>query len=79
MMLSLDTMAAEPGPRVLSMGLHPHLMGVPHRLHELRRMLDLLQDRGDVAFVTPARTADWFRAVVASGAACRPDAFAAAS
>ena len=70
---TLATFEVEPGPRVISMGLHPHLMGVPHRIHELRQMLDLLQGRKDVVFTSPARTADWFRA------ATLPQALAEAS
>ena len=27
---------------VLAIGLHPHLISVPHRIHELERMIDLL-------------------------------------
>lgn len=46
--------------RVLTLGLHPHLIGVPHRFHELVRMLDLLQASPQVAFVTGAAIADWF-------------------
>ena len=30
-------------PRVLAIGLHPHLIAVPHRFHELERMIDLLR------------------------------------
>ncbi len=64
---SLSTLDTEAGPRVISMGLHPHLMGVPHRLHELREMLDLLQDRSDVVFKTPADTVAWFQAAQPEG------------
>ncbi len=46
--------------RVLALGLHPHLIGVPHRFHELVRMLDLLQASPQVTFVTGAAIADWF-------------------
>ena len=34
-------------PRVLTLALHPHLIGVPHRFAYLERMLDLLQARDD--------------------------------
>jgi len=46
--------------RVLALGLHPHLIGVPHRFHELERMLDLLEASQQVKFVTGAAIADWF-------------------
>ena len=35
---------------VLAIGLHPHLIAVPHRIHELERMLDLLTASPDVGF-----------------------------
>lgn len=46
--------------RVLAIGLHPHLIGVPHRFHELERMLNLLQASRQVGFVTGGTIADWF-------------------
>lgn len=48
------------GPKVLSLGLHPHLMGVPHRIGEFGDMLDLLMGHPDVVFVQPRQTYDWF-------------------
>lgn len=48
-------------PRVLAIGLHPHLIAVPHRIHELERMLDVLQASPDVLFTTGSRLCDWFR------------------
>lgn len=50
-------------PRVLTLGLHPHLIAVPHRMVYLERMLDLLQDRGDTVFMTGRSIADWFERV----------------
>ena len=47
-------------PRLLSLGLHPHLIGVPHRIGYLARMLDLLQQRKDTIFMTGSQIADWF-------------------
>ena len=47
-------------PRVLTLGLHPHLIAVPHRMVYLERMLDLLQDRSDAIFMTGRTIADWF-------------------
>ncbi len=54
-------------PRVLTLGLHPHLIGVPHRIGYLARMLDDLLSRSDTIFMTGAGIADWF--VAADGAA----------
>ena len=49
-------------PRVLTVPIHPHIMGVPHRFPFLMRMLDLLQARDDVLFTTADGIADWYRA-----------------
>lgn len=49
-------------PRVLAVGLHPHLIGVPHRFAELERMIDLLQASDEVAFATGTEIADWYEA-----------------
>ena len=50
-------------PRVLALGLHPHLIGVPHRIGYLHKMLDLLQSRDDVVFVQGGQIANWFHSV----------------
>lgn len=60
-----DTLAAFDGelarePRVLALGLHPHLIGVPHRIGYLAKMLDELMARDDAVFMTGAQIADWF-------------------
>jgi allantoinase len=49
-------------PRILTLGLHPHLIAVPHRFGELEFMLDTLLARDDVVFVKSAEIADWFSA-----------------
>jgi len=46
--------------RILPIGLHPHLMGVPHRWGDMERMIDFLQARNDVCFMTGSQVADWF-------------------
>ncbi len=51
-------------PRILTLPLHPHLMGVPHRYAALRRVIGMLMERPDTTFVTGARIADWFIAQV---------------
>jgi len=61
----VDTIAAfeselENQPRVLAIGLHPHLMGVPHRIGYLYKMLDLLMKRNDTIFMTGCEISDWF-------------------
>ena len=53
-------------PRVFSLGLHPHLIGVPHRIGYLEKMVDDLLARDDTVFMTGSQIADWF---IASGEA----------
>ncbi|MEK9646295.1 MAG: hypothetical protein VW547_12195, partial [Alphaproteobacteria bacterium] len=52
----------EAQPRVLTIALHPHLIGVPHRFLYLERMLDILQAREDVVFVVGRDIAAWYEA-----------------
>lgn len=52
--------AAARQTRILPVGLHPHLMGVPHRWGDRVRMIDFLQQRSDVCFMTGGQIADWF-------------------
>ncbi|MFT5174557.1 MAG: allantoinase, partial [Gammaproteobacteria bacterium] len=47
-------------PKVLTLGLHPHLVGVPHRASYFAKCLDLLLARNDTVFVTGSDIADWF-------------------
>ena len=47
---------------VLALGLHPHLISVPHRIHELERMLDLLSASPEVGFHTGSQLADCYMA-----------------
>lgn len=65
-----DYFASEPGspPRVMTMGLHPHIIAVPYRLKVFERTLDMLMKRDDTIFVTGARIADWYKAQDPEGA-----------
>lgn len=47
-------------PRILTLGLHPHIMGVPHRLKYLAATLDMLTQRPDTIFMRSSEIADWF-------------------
>jgi allantoinase len=47
-------------PRVLTLGLHPHLVGVPHRAYYLEKAIDQLMARRDTVFMTSSGIADWF-------------------
>lgn len=51
---------AKTQPRVLSIGLHPHIAGVPHRIYYLEQVLDMLQRRNDTVFMTSDEIADWW-------------------
>jgi allantoinase len=46
--------------RILAIGLHPHIMGVPHRINYLERILDDLIARSDTVFMTGGDIVDWF-------------------
>lgn len=51
-------------PRVLALGLHPHLMGVPHRFADFEAILDLLMASPEVQFVQGHEIADWYKSQV---------------
>jgi hypothetical protein len=55
------------GPRIFTIPLHPHLMGVPHRIGYLERFLATLRRRKDAVFMTGAQIADWFTSAGAEG------------
>lgn len=55
-------------PRVLTLSLHPHLIGVPHRIGYLRDCLKLLKQRDDVIFMTGSEILDWYMSVEAAPA-----------
>lgn len=59
--LALFERECETQPRVLALGLHPHLMGVPHRFGYFEEMLDLLARHPKVDFMTGSQIADWFK------------------
>lgn len=50
----------ETQPRIVTFGLHPHIIGVPHRAYYMEKALDLLQARKDTVFMTSGQIADWF-------------------
>jgi peptidoglycan/xylan/chitin deacetylase (PgdA/CDA1 family) len=49
--------------RVLTLPLHPHLLGVPHRIGALTQVLDLLLSRHDTIFMNGTQIAEWYAAV----------------
>jgi allantoinase len=58
--LQCFTRELEQGPRILTIPLHPHLMGVPHRIGLLESFLDRLAERDDAVFMTGSEISDWF-------------------
>jgi allantoinase len=50
----------EKQPRVLTLGLHPHIIAVPHIAYFFEKALDLLVNRPDTVFVTSSQIGDWF-------------------
>lgn len=53
-------------PRVLTIPLHPHLSGVPHRINFLAETIDTLAARGDTVFVNGSQLCDWYQSIEAS-------------
>ena len=49
--------------RVMVLPLHPHLVGVPHRMSWFLKILDLLMARPDTIFLNGSQIADWYAAV----------------
>ena len=49
--------------RVMVLPLHPHLVGVPHRMNWFEKILDVLQARSDTIFMTGGQIADWYQSV----------------
>ena len=47
--------------RLITVGLHPHLAGVPHRVDELRRILESLAAAPGSRFVTGSEIDEWYR------------------
>ncbi|MBG6073685.1 MULTISPECIES: polysaccharide deacetylase family protein [unclassified Polaromonas] len=61
---------AQRRPRILTLGLHPHLIGVPHRFGSFERMLDLLMATPGTSFVQGHDIADWYTAQVPAAPDC---------
>ena len=47
-------------PRVMTLALHPHIIGVPHIAHHFEAALDLLAARDDTVFLTSSGIGDWY-------------------
>jgi peptidoglycan/xylan/chitin deacetylase (PgdA/CDA1 family) len=60
--LSVFESELDENPKILTIPLHPHITGVPHRIPYLQGVLDLLRSRDDVVFVNGSEIADWYAA-----------------
>jgi peptidoglycan/xylan/chitin deacetylase (PgdA/CDA1 family) len=60
------------GPRILTLALHPHIVGVPHRFFHLERTLADLAARDDTLFMTGGGIADWYVSASSASGAMRP-------
>jgi len=47
-------------PRILTIALHPHLSGVPHRINYLAEVVDALIARNDTVFLRGSQILEWF-------------------
>ncbi|MCE0506140.1 MULTISPECIES: polysaccharide deacetylase family protein [unclassified Roseivivax] len=56
-------------PRVMTLALHPHIIGVPHIAHFFEAALDLLMAREDTVFLTSSGIGDWYLGQDPDGAA----------
>lgn len=65
---TLDVFAREARPRVMTIALHPHLIGVPHIAFHFERLLDLLVAHPDTTFLTSSEIGEWFVSADGSGA-----------
>ncbi|MFV0295067.1 MAG: polysaccharide deacetylase family protein [Hyphomicrobiaceae bacterium] len=52
---------SEENPRIITFGLHPHIIAVPHRAYYMEKALEILQKRSDTVFVTSSAIADWYQ------------------
>ncbi len=50
----------EQNPRVLTFGLHPHIIGVPHIAYNFEKVLDILLAHPQTVFMTSQEIGDWF-------------------
>jgi len=59
--LFAEESAATGQPRVLTIPLHPHLFGVPHRFVDLKALVDDLMARDDTVVMAGSQILDWYR------------------
>lgn len=47
-------------PRIMTIALHPHLIGVAHRFYYFEKIIDILEAHPDVVFATSGCIAEWY-------------------
>ncbi len=52
----------ESSARIMGIAIHPYITGVPHRIAYFERLLEFLQSRENVIFMTGGEILDWYRA-----------------
>ncbi|MGW8206910.1 MAG: polysaccharide deacetylase family protein [Hyphomicrobiaceae bacterium] len=55
--------AADGSSRVMCFTMHPYIMGVPHRVKHLRRILEHVSNRPDAVIWTGEKILDWYKRV----------------
>ena len=50
--------------RVMTIALHPHVIGVPHRMESFTAAIEELAAHPEVAFATSSEIGDWYAALV---------------
>jgi len=50
-------------PRIITLGLHPHLIGVPHRFVHFRKILKIIDRNPDIVVMSCGEIADWFESI----------------
>lgn len=58
--LARHRVEAEHNPVVMPIGLHPHIMGVPHRIAEIEQIVAAVTAADGVAAVTSSQIHDWY-------------------
>ena len=47
-------------PKILTLALHPHIVGVPQNFYYLKKIIKDIKKRNDVIFMTSSQIGDWF-------------------
>jgi len=46
--------------KIITLALHPHIVGVPQNFYYLKKMIQELKKREDVIFMTSSQIGDWY-------------------